>query len=231
MPDSGAPIEVAYEDAHLLVLAKPSGVPTTSPAGEASFTSRAEARFGQKLHPTSRLDAEVSGLVTFARTKQGNATLREARRRGEYGRGYLGIARVAPSPEEGSWSRSIAIDPRDRRLRVAVDRGAKGERVQRAETLYRVHARAAHGVTLWLTPRTGRTHQLRVHAADAGAPLLGDVRYGGERRVVLGDGRVVTARRVMLHCAWLKLPAVEGPPIELSLPWPADMERVWGALG
>lgn len=224
------PIEVVHEDAHLLVLVKPSGVPTTSPGGEDSFTLRAEAEWGCKLHPTSRLDAEVSGMVTFARTREGNDALRAARRAGTYGRGYLGLAARAPEPERGEWTRSIAIDPRDKRLRVAVDPGAKGERVQAAKTTYRVHERGRHGVALWLTPHTGRTHQLRVHAADAGHPLLGDVRYGGDKRVVLADGRVVTARRVMLHCTWLRLPSPTGETLDLTLPWPADMDRAWQAL-
>ncbi len=86
---------------------------------------------------------------------------------------------------------------------------------------------------LALEPQTGRTHQLRVHAAAAGAALLGDVRYGGEKRVTLADGRVVTGRRVMLHCERLVLPDVvrgEGT-LTLTSPVPADFRQVFLALG
>lgn len=232
--------EVVYEDDALCVVYKPSGLPTTAPGGGRSLARWVAAQRPGKLHATSRLDAPVTGLVTFARTKRANAHLLEARRAGRYGRGYLALALGELDPSAGVWERSIAIDPRDRRLRIAVDPGERGQRVQAARTTYRLRERVrfAEGgsidvaLALWLTPHTGRTHQLRVHAADAGAPLLGDVRYGGPRRVALADGRVVRAARVMLHCAWLRLPRLEGEgDLELSAPAPDDLRAVWIALG
>ena len=70
-----------------------------------------------------------------------------------------------------------------------------------------------------------------MHAAHAGAPLLGDVRYGGPRRVVLDDGRVVRAKRVMLHCEALRIPDVEGGWLEPLCPVPDDMRALWLSLG
>jgi 23S rRNA-/tRNA-specific pseudouridylate synthase len=184
------------------------------------------------LHPTSRLDAEVTGLVTFARTKEAIAALREARKKGRYGRGYIALALGVPAAEEGEWEKSIAIDPRDPRSRVALPMGGSGNRAQTARTVYQVRARVTAASALWLTPHTGRTHQLRVHAADAGLPLLGDARYGGPKRVVLDDGRVVTARRTMLHCAWLRIPSVRGTELlSLHAEVPDDFAKVWRALG
>ncbi len=226
-------IEVAYEDRHLLVVIKPAGLATTAPGGADSLVERLERARAAKLHPTSRLDAEVTGLVTFARTKEAIMGLRDARAKGRYGRGYLAIAGATPEPSAGSWTASIAIDPRDARLRIAVDGEIKrGARVQRAQSYYVVRESLPHASLLWLTPRTGRTHQLRVHAAHAGAPLIGDVRYGGSKRIVLSDGRVVSAKRVMLHCAWLSLIAIEGGgTLELSAPVPADFASTWEKLG
>ena len=226
-------IVVAHEDEHLLVVVKPSGIPTTAPGGKDCLTRRLESARGGALHPTSRLDAEVSGLVTFAKSKRAIAGLRQARAEGRYHRGYLALAGLAEGaalePREGSWEASIAIDPRDPTLRIASD---TGERVQRARTSYRVREAVERAAALWLTPHTGRTHQLRVHAAHAGFPLLGDVRYGGDKRVVLSDGRVIGARRTMLHCAWLRLPAIEGRgDLELSAQVFADMRALWMALG
>lgn len=226
MPD---PAPIAFEDAHLLVVVKPSGIATTAPSGGESFTRRMEDARRTKLHPTSRLDADVTGLVTFAKTKAAIAGLRAARAEGRYHRGYLAIAGRAPTPPEGEWSASIAIDPRDPTLRVVSE---TGERVQHARTSYAVRDALEHAAVLWLTPHTGRTHQLRVHAAHAGLPLLGDVRYGGDKRVVLVDGRVITARRTMLHCAWLKLPAIDGRgEHEVRAEVLPDMRALWKALG
>ena len=226
-----APV-VVFQNRHLLVVLKPTGLATTAPHGEVCLTQWAEREVHEKLHPTSRLDAEVTGLVTFARTKEAISELRDARKKGRYSRGYIGLAQGQPEPSEGEWEKSIAIDPRDPRSRVALSEGETGTRVQLARTGYRVRAQAMSVSVLWLTPHTGRTHQLRVHAADAGFPLLGDVRYGGPKRVVLGDGRVVTARRTMLHCAWLRIPAVEGPELlTLRANVPDDFAKVWTALG
>jgi 23S rRNA-/tRNA-specific pseudouridylate synthase len=229
-------VEVAFEDRHLLVVVKPAGIATTAPGGGPSLTRTIERQRPGALHPTSRLDAEVTGLVTYAKTKRAIETLRRARSEGRYGRGYLALASAAPEPSEGTWEASIAIDPRDPTLRIAVPPGAAGQRVQHAKTTYRVRgARTWQGgdaVALWLTPHTGRTHQLRVHAAHAGLPLLGDVRYGGPKRLVLPDGRVLSARRAMLHCAWLRIPRVEGAgEVELGRAAPDDLAELWEALG
>lgn len=226
VPDA---IPVAHEDRELLVVLKPPGIATTAPAGGDSLTRRLEAARGAALHPTSRLDADVTGLVTYAKGKRAIAALRAARAEGRYHRGYLAIAGAAPEPREGTWDASIAIHPRDPTLRVASE---TGERVQRAQTTYVVREALERAAALWLTPHTGRTHQLRVHAAHAGVPLLGDVRYGGDKRVVLANGRVITARRTMLHCAWLRLPRIGAAgELELRAGAPDDMCALWTALG
>ena len=223
-------VRVAHRDEQLLVLVKPPGLPTTSPDSRDSLVARAHAidPRAPRLHPSSRLDAEVSGLVTFARTRRATQALLAARRRGTYGRVYIGIAARAPEPDAGRWEAAIGIDPDDKRLRKP-----GGISPREARTAYDVRESAPEGACLLeLRPHTGRTHQLRVHAAHAGAPLLGDVLYGGPRRVVRPDGRVVTARRVMLHCHALSLPDVARGTgtLELTEPLPDDMERVWSAL-
>jgi len=73
-----------------------------------------------------------------------------------------------------------------------------------------------------------------VHAAKAGAPLFGDHQYQGDRRKVLPDGSVVTARRVMLHCARVTFPSLceeRGALMQFQAPVRADMKKVWIALG
>jgi 23S rRNA-/tRNA-specific pseudouridylate synthase len=221
---------IVHRDAHLLVLSKPAFLSTTSPGGGDCLVARAHALDpgAPRLHATSRLDREVTGLVTFARTKRATEALLEARRRGAYRRLYLGLAATSPEPPEGLWTWPIAHHPRDRRLRMA---GA-GRGEQRAETAYRVAGESVATVLLHLYPHTGRTHQLRVHAAKAGAPLLGDTSYGGAPRVVLADGRVRAAERVMLHCACLELPdPVTGALLRLEAKVPDELARLFVGTG
>jgi 23S rRNA-/tRNA-specific pseudouridylate synthase len=226
-------VRVVHRDAQLLVLFKPPGLPTTTPGGEHALTTVARELDpnAPRLHPSSRLDAEVSGLVIFARTRGATKALLEARRQGRYGRLYLGLASAVPRPEVGCWDHAIGIDPADPKRRVPGDTPG-AQRVQPAQTDHETGERLPHACVLWMRPRTGRTHQLRVHAAWAGAPLLGDVHYGGPRRIVCGDGRVATARRVMLHCTWLRVPDPRtGDPVDFREPAPEDMMHVWDRLG
>src|SRR5690349_14262869 len=171
-------VSVVHRDDSLLVLCKPAGLPTTSPSPrEATLVKAAEALDpdAPNLHPSSRLDADVSGLVTFARTPQATRYLLDARERGQYRRAYVGLVGRAPGPDEGLFDGPIGLDPRDQRKRRVAERSDLSARP--ASTRYRVLARSPHAALLWLEPITGRTHQLRVHLAHAGSPLLGDRPY------------------------------------------------------
>jgi 23S rRNA-/tRNA-specific pseudouridylate synthase len=228
---SAAPT-VVHRDADLLVLDKPAGLPTTSPDGDNCLASTARVLDpgAPRMHASSRLDAEVTGLVTFARTDRAIEALTAARRQGTYGRFYLALASRAPEPERGEWQWEIAKDPRNPRRRIA-QRAGSG-RGAHASSRYEVLCTLSHAVLLGLRPETGRTHQLRVHAAEAGAPLLGDKHYGGPMRVVLADGRVLRAARVMLHCARLTLPAIaSAEPLTLTAEVARDMSELFAQLG
>jgi 23S rRNA pseudouridine1911/1915/1917 synthase len=226
----GVEPDIIHHDDQLLVVHKPPGLPTTAPTPtEPCLVRWVRDRFPDiQPHATSRLDAQVSGLVTFALDPDINRHLLEARRAGTYDRVYLGITIHPISSEHGDWTWPISIDPRNPKRRVAGP--GRGER--EARTRYEVAARTSRATLLRLRPRTGRTHQLRVHAAEAGAPLFGDTLYQGERRKVLADGSVVTARRVMLHCGWVSFPRPSGGGrIELEAPVRPDMHQAWRALG
>lgn len=222
--------EIIHHDEQLLIVHKPPGLPTTAPTSvEPCLTRWVRDRFPDlEPHATSRLDSQVSGLVTFALTRETNRHLLEARRVGTYERVYFGITVCDVRDDAGTWTWPISIDPRNPRRRVAGP--GRGER--NALTRYEVRARTAHATLLRLEPGTGRTHQLRVHSANAGAPLFGDHAYGGERRQVLPDGSVIPARRVMLHCARVSFPSPLGRErMQFTVPVQADMIRVWLSLG
>jgi 23S rRNA-/tRNA-specific pseudouridylate synthase len=227
-----AALTVVHRDADLLVLHKPSGLPTTSPDGSGCLASMARALdpAAPRMHASSRLDAEVTGLVTFARTDRAIASLMAARQAGTYQRFYLALASRAPEPAEGEWHWAIAKDPRNPRRRVARPDGAAG--AVTAHSRYRVLRVQPSAALLLMRPETGRTHQLRVHASEAGAPLLGDKHYGGPMRVVLADGGVLRAARVMLHCARLQLPGIaNAEPLTLDAQVPDDMRGLFVQLG
>jgi len=223
-------VRLIHRDDHLLVLFKPARLPTTHPSGGDCLVARAAAidPDAPRLHVTSRLDAEVTGLVTFARTRQANEALRQARRDHRYHRLYLALTDRGGLPAPTTWSDSIGIDPSDPRRRVP----AAGSQAKAARTHAAVRATAGPLTLLELRPETGRTHQLRVHGSAHGLALFGDVHYGGHKRAVLPNGRVLTAKRTMLHCAALDLPAI-GADGRLSLDCrpPRDFERLWTGSG
>jgi 23S rRNA pseudouridine955/2504/2580 synthase/23S rRNA pseudouridine1911/1915/1917 synthase len=84
---------------------------------------------------------------------------------------------------------------------------------------------------LAVEPQTGRTHQIRVHASHAGAPLLGDRDYGGPSRVTLPNGRIVALTRIALHAARVTVPGSGGELLSASAPIPPELARVWSDLG
>ncbi len=224
MPErESAEPEIIHQDEHLLIVHKPPGLPTTAPhAGERSLVRWVSKRFVDlRPHATSRLDSQVSGLVTFALTTKANRTLLDARRAGTYQRVYLGVTIAEVLVESGDWGWPISIDPSNSKLRVA--REGRGERA--ALTRYRVAARSPGATLLRLMPMTGRTHQIRVHAARSGSPLFGDHAYGGKRRAVMPDGTVVTwpvemrfelAVQDLLH-VFLQPERVSNQPLDVSL--------------
>jgi 23S rRNA-/tRNA-specific pseudouridylate synthase len=237
-----AEVTILHERAGLVFVAKPPGLPTEPDrAGASSVVARVAAALSvpeAELHALSRLDVGVSGVVTLARTPGGRALVDAARRAGRFRRRYVALASSAPDPAGGTWSSAIARAARGKR-RVAPEGAADA---QEATTHYRTVAEAGEALLdgrdatprraalLALTPFTGRTHQLRAHAASAGAPLLGDPSYGGPRRARLATGRVLSLSRVMLHAGWVEL-AIGAERWRVAASPPLDFTSTWEALG
>jgi 23S rRNA-/tRNA-specific pseudouridylate synthase len=209
---------------------KPAALPTIADHHGTADTlvARVAAALGlpaEALHATSRLDVGVSGVVLFATDRRAREHLAAARERGDYARRYLAIATKAPSAVEGVWDVPIGR-ARDARLRAPNGRDATT-----ARSRYRVVATAPGGACLLaLAPETGRTHQLRVHAAHVGAPLLGDGAYGGPRRFVTTTGAVRPLERIALHARTVSVPDLDGQPFVATSPIPDELTRLWAAL-
>ncbi len=234
-PRGGGEPLILHHEGGVVAALKPAGLATIPDLrGDASLLAQVAALAGlplDRVHPTSRLDRDVSGVVVFALDAEAREALRRAREAGEYARRYVAIAATAPSPSSGIWAAPIGRHP-NRLLRAVGGRGAAP-----AETRYRVVEHVQGACVLAVRPITGRTHQIRVHASHAGAPLVGDRAYGGPPRLVLATGEVLTARRIYLHAARVTIDGrrtAEGGPrtgLDLRADIPAEFRDLWTALG
>jgi 23S rRNA pseudouridine1911/1915/1917 synthase len=207
---------------------KPAALPTVADhRGTRSLVTWAAEQLGlPSVHAASRLDVGVSGVVLLARDQHAQQRLALAREQDRYHRTYLAIAAAAPEPPEGTWSWAIGKTS-DQRLRAVDGRGASP-----AETRYRLLARAPAGLTmLRFEPVTGRTHQLRVHAAHAGLPLLGDTAYGGSPRLVAPSGAITRLARVALHAFQVETPDARGRLWSMEAPVDDELLALWAAAG
>jgi 23S rRNA-/tRNA-specific pseudouridylate synthase len=210
----------------LVAVDKPAGMATEPDhAGiAASVVARAAELLGVEratVHAMSRLDVGVSGVVLLALDRTARKRVEALREAGRLRRRYVAVARATPSPPSGVWDAPIGRG-------CGSQRSAFGRDAERAETRYRVAAQAGSSSLLALEPVTGRTHQLRVHAAHAGCPLYGDATYGGPKHLTKPDGAVIALRRIALHAAWIELPFSGGVRVESALP--AALHELWSAL-
>jgi 23S rRNA pseudouridine1911/1915/1917 synthase len=212
----------AYKPASISTIADQHGTASTLQEQVAALLGIAASR----LHPSSRLDVGVSGLVIFASTPDARAWLASARRTGSYARHYVGIAAAPVDPARGAWTWPIGRAP-DRHHRAVGGADARA-----AQTRYSLAATARSGACmLAISPKTGRTHQIRVHAAHAGCPLVGDTAYGGPARITASDGAVVRVARIALHAAWVEVPSPHGGTWGVEAPVADDLADIWKALG
>jgi RluA family pseudouridine synthase len=248
-----APVEVLWEDEHLLAVAKPSGVATHPTRGrlagslvERVHRDRAAAGAPDRPSPCHRLDRETSGLVLFAKDRATRASVGEAFEGGVVDKRYLAVVRGRVEGDEGQIALPIGADPASRvPLRRAAlaggpfagspVAGSHVEGAQRALTSWRVRRRQRSWTLLELRPRTGRQHQLRVHLAAIGHPILGDRLYLGgdelfvatlEREPGPDELELLGHFRLALHAWRLELlhPAT-GRRLELEAPLPSDLAR------
>ena len=233
-PKAHADVEILFRGEGIVVIDKPAGISTIPDHGSSSETAivlAARATGGKvtDLHPTSRLDREVSGVVIFARTKQAADALLAARARGGYVRRYVAIANDSQIGAAGVWDAAIGR-ARDPKLRAAFALGETKSEAKPSRTAYRVVARAGKFALFAFAPETGRTHQIRVHASHAGAALLGDRAYGGATRLALPSGKIMQASRIYLHCARVSIEKGRKKR-DFSAPLPPELLEMWAALG
>ena len=244
-PPQAIPFPVLYEDADLLVLDKPAGLVVHPAPGneDGTLVNALLAHCGDSLPGIGgerrpgivhRLDKDTSGVMVVAKTETALAVLSAAFAARDLDRAYLALAWGVPAPAAGSIEGAIGRDPRERKRMAVVARGGKP-----ALTHYRTlaaHAPAASLLECRLA--TGRTHQIRVHLASRGHPVVGDPLY---LRRIPAAARALPEplRRTLLDFPRQALHAARlgfahprtGAALSFGTAPPADMQRLLAVLG
>jgi 23S rRNA pseudouridine1911/1915/1917 synthase len=217
-------LQVLYEDSHCVAVHKPAGVlvqgdrtgdPTLVQAVEAYLRQRYHKRGRVYVGVVHRLDRPVSGVVLLARTSKAAARLAAQFRAGSVRKVYVALVEVAPSESAGVLVHHLRKDAATNRTHV-VAAGEPGARLARLG--YRVLETHPGGTLVEVRPETGRSHQIRVQLAAAGAIIVGDLRYGSRSKL---------GQRIALHASSLEFehPTL-GRPITVTAPLPADWDSL-----
>jgi 23S rRNA pseudouridine1911/1915/1917 synthase len=231
------PLRIVFEDEHVLVVDKPAGMVTHPGAGRPTGTLAAAALahapgvagVGGPRRPgiVHRLDKGTSGLIVLAKTQQAYESLTAQLSARTVSRRYLAVVQGVVRRADGVIDAAIGRDPRSR-VRMAVAREGKGKR---AVTRFRVLERLRDATLIECRLETGRTHQIRVHMASLGHPLLGDHTYGRRAARTAADPELDTLIAgldgVALHAAGLAfLHPATGEPLEFASPLADRIERL-----
>ena len=195
------PIDIVYEDEWLAVVNKPRGMVVHPAAGNPDGTLvnallgklSSLSGIGGELRPgiLHRIDKDTTGLLLVAKNDEAHLRLSEQIAAHTVGRVYLAILQGGMRSDEGDVDAPIGRHPTDRK-RMAIVRGGR-----EAQTHYRVLARLRGATLVEARLRTGRTHQIRVHMASLGHPVLGDPLYGPHRCPLPGlDHQLLHACRI-----------------------------------
>jgi 23S rRNA pseudouridine1911/1915/1917 synthase len=230
LASEGPPVDIRFEDAFLLVVSKPPGVIThPTPARLGGTLVNRLLGMGVPLAPAGgplrpgivhRLDAGTSGLLVVAKDDETYEALREILRRHEAERTYAALVRGRVEHDRFAVDAPLARS--GPRIRVQPGNGRE------AETRFEVRERFPRATLLAATPRTGRTHQIRVHLSAVGHPILGDAKYGGG-----GDpAKALGLTRPFLHAERLRFRHPRtGEEVDVSDPLPEDLRRALRRIG
>jgi 23S rRNA pseudouridine1911/1915/1917 synthase len=248
-PEAGVPqaepeviVPLRHTDEHLYVIAKPAGLVVHPAGGHPTGTlvngllalDPAIGAIGDPARPgiVHRLDRDTSGVIVVARSEEAHHALARQFERRTTAKTYLAITQGAPRLDRDEIDMPIGIHPYQReKMAVRRDHATSREAVTRYEVLERFRA----GALVRVTPKTGRTHQIRVHLAAIGCPVLCDGLYSGRTLIEPGFLRLPAGppllERQALHAASLEIdhPA-SGERLTFSAPLPADLERMLAAL-
>ncbi|MGA3325363.1 MAG: RluA family pseudouridine synthase [Terriglobia bacterium] len=224
------PLAVVYEDSDILVVNKAAGMVMHIGAGVKSGTlvnalmmhMKALSSIAGELRPgiVHRLDKMTSGLVLVAKNDAAHRRLSEQFKSREVQKTYVALVHGRVAADSGKITKPVGRDPR-RRTRMK----AGGIAPREALTKYRVLRRIDHFTLVEAAPQTGRTHQIRVHLASLGHPVVGDTTYGAPAKLRWGESEEPTLPRTFLHAAKLAFAhPLTGAPLEFEAPLPEELD-------
>ena len=241
------PLEVVYEDETLAVVSKPAGMMVHAGAGRADEARNRGTLVNALLHHFAtlsgvggelrpgivhRLDKQTSGLMVVAKNDAAHRKLAAQFAGREVHKKYLALAHGWVKRDEGAVEQAIARD-RVRRTRMTTRRTGGRAALSRYRVRERLESPWGRFTLLEVTIATGRTHQIRVHLASLGHPVVGDALYGAPRQLRSRDGKSQrpTLTRNFLHAAALEFhhPS-SGRPLAFSQPLPPELEEFLAGL-
>ena len=232
------PLEIVFEDEHLIVINKPAGLVVHPAAGIQSGTlaNALAYHFQQLSHAGSirpgivhRLDKDTSGLLVAAKTEAAHEDLADQFRAREVFKSYVALVYGVVKQASGRIEQPIARDPRNR-TRMAIVPGGRG-----ALSLYTIRRSYGAFTLLDVELKTGRTHQIRVHLSGLKHPVVGDELYSGGRDNNVQDvqlrAQIRKLKRQFLHAEQLgfRHPATD-EPMKFVAPLPAELTHLLAAL-
>ena len=222
------PLDIIYEDAYLLAVDKPAGMVVHPAYGHTGGTlvnallahapEVADVGGLERAGIVHRLDKDTSGVLLVAKDEPTRTALQRQFKRRQIVKSYLALVEDRVEPREGVIEVPVGRDKRDRKKMAAVRGG------RQARTLYRVIEYFPEHTLLEVRPHTGRTHQVRVHLAWMGYPVVGDSVYGRRRQRLLRDRHFLHAARITFEHP------VSGETITLEAPLPAELSAVLNRL-
>lgn len=239
------PLDILYQDDYVAVVNKPAGMVVHPARGHWSGTlvSALQYHFGGRLSaaggPTRpgvvhRLDRDTSGAILVAKTDPIHHQLAAQFANRTVEKEYFALVSGDPERDRDLVVEPIGLHPTQRE-KMAIRRQGPNSRL--AETFYEVQERFAGFAAMRILPRTGRTHQIRVHLAHIGCPVLCDRQYGGRSQLTLADlsrnpaDTTVLLARQALHARRLGFThPVTGQRLSIEAPLPPDIQAVLDAL-
>jgi len=230
------PLSIVYEDADLVVVNKAAGMAVHLGAGVKSGTLvnallhhiGSLSGAGGELRPgiVHRLDKMTSGLVIVAKNDFAHRALAAQFKGRDVHKTYTVLVHGRVAKDAGEIAAAVGRDP-VRRIRMKVG----GIRPREALTRYRVLRRFPHFTLLEAEPRTGRTHQIRVHFSSLGHPVVGDTLYGAPGKLKIAGREEKTLARNFLHASAIEFRHPRtGALVSLRAPLPVELERFLGTL-
>lgn len=244
------PLDIIYEDNDLSVINKPAGMMVHAGSGSSDdarnrgtlvnallshYTELSRPEDPLRPGVVHRLDKQTSGLIIVARNDAAHLRLSEMFSRRQIRKTYVALVHGAVKQDRGTISAPISRDViRRTRMTTKRESGARAA-VSHYETLERIDSRFGKFTLLWVRIETGRTHQIRVHLASIGHPVVGDTLYGapakipaiGPRKKSDPEPEVISLDRNFLHAAELEfMHPTTGKRLNLKAPMPEELKSL-----